>query len=72
MLWVFDVKDLANLVLSDFGRCCGQPDDARVCAKFVTNHFVEDEVSGPEVVRPLGGTVDLVDADHADLATELR
>ena len=72
MLRIFDLEDLANLPLSNFGRRCCQSDDSSVSAKLLPNHLVQHEVCRSEVVRPLRSAVDLIDADHADLAAELR
>ena len=69
---MFDLEDLANLPLGNFGRRRCQSDDSGVGAKLLPNHLMQHEVSRPEVVRPLGCAVDLIDADHADLAAELR
>lgn len=50
VLWVLDVKDLANLFLgSPRGGGC-QADDARRVAQLFFDHIVEDEVGGSEVV----------------------
>jgi hypothetical protein len=67
MVWVLDVENGANLLLSSSSGGCCQADDSCVCAKLLFNHLVQDKISWTEVVRPFTGTVDLIDTHHRNL-----
>jgi len=69
---VLDVEYIADVFLGCLCSCCSKADDACLAPQLLFNHLVEHEVGGAEVVTPLRGTMDLVNADHANLATILR
>ena len=71
MLWVFDIKDVAYLLLSCSCCCRCQSNDPSLISELLLDHVVQHQVGRPEIVRPFTGAVDLIDADHGDLAAEL-
>jgi len=69
--WVLYVKNGTNLLLSRSGSRSCQADDTSCVPELFFDHVVQDEVGRPEVVRPLAGAMDLVDAYHGNVAAEL-
>ena len=67
---IWDVKNWTNLLLSCTSSGSSQTNNSSFVSKFLFNHLMQHQVSRSEVVWPLAGAVDFVNADHWDFSAK--
>ena len=71
VIWELNVENFADLLLRWLRSCRSKSQDDSIWAEFFSDHLVQHQICGSEIMGPLAGAVDFINTDHRDFSPEL-